>query len=201
MSRKRNRHVCETDDEVAKCKDCSEEKPVLWDCNWDASHLICSDCAASCNRCGKYYCDDCCVVLVFCDSCDAIFCPDCKPRVCVCAIPRVATCFMVDFKKRTYNDVVTELRHKKAKRQISDSTVATGQTSATAASKESASIEEVSASIERNWIYRLQYANGSLGESWLEIIIVNNRTTKAHARIKEPQTSNADPMRYKTRLC
>lgn len=124
FSKKRKRHLCEKD-EVVKCKECGEEKPVLWDCAWDASHLICSDCAASCNRCGKYYCDDCRLVLVFCDTCDAMFCPDCKPRVCVCIIPRAATCFMVNFKKKTYQDVMEEeSRKKKAKRQVSDSTAA-----------------------------------------------------------------------------
>jgi hypothetical protein len=139
--KKRNRHVSEAD-EVLKCKECCEDKPILWDCAWDASHLVCSDCAASCSRCGKYYCDDCRLVLVFCDSCDAMFCPDCKPRVCVCIIPRAATCFMINFKKKTYQDVMEEeSRKKKARRQISDSTTSTNKESVKSKETELVTVE------------------------------------------------------------
>lgn len=83
---------------TTNCKDCHQVKAKVSDCAWDNSHRVCSDCAACCSYCGQGYCEDCRIVLVLCDSCDAMFCPTCKPRVCVCIIPRMATCFMMNFK-------------------------------------------------------------------------------------------------------
>ena len=140
-------------EDAAECRVCKLKKPIVWDCAWDKNHGVCESCAAHCSRCNRAYCDQCRVVLVFCDSCDAVFCPTCKPRVCVCIVPRMATCFMINFKTNNnefpdttphpncaadgnvelgaVSESDTEPAAKKSKRQSSESTTTTNASSTT----------------------------------------------------------------------
>mmetsp|Transcript_13204 Transcript_13204/g.20032 ORF Transcript_13204/g.20032 Transcript_13204/m.20032 type:complete len:133 (+) Transcript_13204:67-465(+) len=83
-----------------ECQECYKVKPSrVWKCAHDESHIICSDCAAQCDRCDRYYCEICRpIALLPCDHCDAWFCEGCKARICVCIVPRVLTCFQLNFK-------------------------------------------------------------------------------------------------------